>query len=349
MNFYHKMIAITGLILFICLAIRSQARDLNKEIRLQLGWRFEIGDNPDYAQPDWDDSDWEKIHVPGAWENQGFPGYDGFAWYRIRLKLPAHLENKALYLKLGYIDDVDAVYVNGKWTGQSGLFPPEYQTAYTHDRVYFLPPDRLRFGKENTIAVRVFDEQLNGGIVNGSVGIYSYPKIPLKINLSGNWKFTPGDDARWVEPDYNDSKWDVMMVPGNWEIQGYPYHDGYSCYRKQFTISDSLRPDRLILCLGLIDDADEVFFNGTRIGRTGSFPGESGGFYGNSWQQDRFYMIPPHLIRWNHANILTVRVYDYQGPGGIYDGPVGVTTKDIFVKYDRPRDSFGDFIRQILE
>ncbi len=34
-------------------------------------------------QIDFDDSKWDKITVPSSWENQGFRGYNGYAWYRV--------------------------------------------------------------------------------------------------------------------------------------------------------------------------------------------------------------------------------------------------------------------------
>ncbi|MFC1569586.1 beta galactosidase jelly roll domain-containing protein [bacterium] len=339
-----------GILLIVFFCTLSFARNLRREISLRVGWRFEIGDNMDYAEPNHDDSDWERIRVPSPWEEEGFPGYDGFAWYRIHLKLPKNLQSKSLYLKLGYIDDVDEVYVNGKFLSGSGTFPPEYQTAFDHQRVYHLPPDFLHFGEENVIAVRVYDEYLVGGIRSGSVGIYSHPMIAMKMDLSGEWLFSPGDAPEWADPNYIDNAWETMRVPSNWENQDYPYHDGYGWYRKHFSVSDTLNAYRLILVLGLIDDADEVYFNGTRIGRTGSFPAEGqGSFYGNSWQEDRFYMIPPHLIQWNEPNIIAVRVYDYQGPGGMYDGPIGLTTKDTFMKYRRNKKSLDNWLKRFFD
>jgi len=338
------------IISIVFLSAIGSARDLHREISLRVGWRFEIGDNMEYARRDFDDSDWERVRVPGSWEDEGFPGYDGYAWYRIHLRFPKSLQTKSLYIKLGYIDDVDEVYVNGKFLSGSGTFPPEYQSAFDHQRVYHLPHDFLNFGEENVIAVRVYDEYLEGGIKNGSVGIYSHPMIPMNMDLSGDWRFSPGDTHDWAAPDYEDSAWDIMRIPSNWENQDYPYHDGYGWYRKHFTVPDTLNSYRLILVLGLIDDADEVYFNGTRIGRTGTFPGEGqGNFYGNSWQEDRFYMIPPHLIQWNKLNTIAVRVYDYQGPGGIYDGPIGLTTKKVYMKYRSKKRSLSNWLEKFFD
>ena len=56
---------------------------LEKKINLATYWQFSIGDNPEWASPKYKDYNWEKIYVPAKWENEGFNGYDGFAWYRV--------------------------------------------------------------------------------------------------------------------------------------------------------------------------------------------------------------------------------------------------------------------------
>ena len=58
----------------------------------------------DFTKPNFDDSNWKRIFMPGTWEDQGFPGYDGYAWYRIRFQLPTQYNNKTLVLELGYIE-----------------------------------------------------------------------------------------------------------------------------------------------------------------------------------------------------------------------------------------------------
>ncbi len=52
----------------------------------------------------------------------------------------------------------------------SGGFPPNYVTAYDAHREYYLPKEILKEGK-NTIAIRVYDAQLEGGIIRGAVGL----------------------------------------------------------------------------------------------------------------------------------------------------------------------------------
>jgi hypothetical protein len=42
-------------------------------------WPFAIGDNIQWALPDFDDSNWETIPLPGDWRNHGYADYFGFA------------------------------------------------------------------------------------------------------------------------------------------------------------------------------------------------------------------------------------------------------------------------------
>ena len=56
---------------------------LFRTINLHKKWKFRIGDNLKWISPSYDDRSWESIKVPSTWENQGFHGYDGYAWYRL--------------------------------------------------------------------------------------------------------------------------------------------------------------------------------------------------------------------------------------------------------------------------
>src|SRR5512145_1485934 len=101
---------------------------------LKGDWLFSIGLDENWSSPSFDDSKWEKIRVPSAWEDQGFNGYNGYAFYRKKITVPASYKGRMLYLKMGYIDDVDAVYLNGHKIGSTGSFPPNYVTAYNANR-----------------------------------------------------------------------------------------------------------------------------------------------------------------------------------------------------------------------
>lgn len=311
--------------------------DMERVLDLRSGWKFAIGDDAAWARPDFDDARWDKIHVPDPWEDQGYPGYDGWAWYRTRFVLAARFRNEALFLNLGNIDDADELYVNGRFVAFTGLLPPDYISAYAETRWYYVPNEYLRFGDENIIAVRVFDNELGGGIIRGEIGLYrdKWYLVPDQ-SLRGIWKLAIGDDAKRSSIGFDDSGWMDVLVPAYWETQGLKGYDGFGWYRREFVLDPGLRSASLLLLLGKIDDDDEVWFNGKRIGRTGRMPSDDGTTYTDySYLKLRAYAIPPQLLKNGGRNVIAVRVYDIFFHGGIYAGPVGLVRTDRYRQWER--------------
>ncbi len=334
----HIFTAIVLLPLLLPGPLLAQA-ELEHVLNLRGRWKFAIGDDPAWAKPDFDDEQWDEIQVPAFWEDQGYPGYDGWAWYRTRFVLASKLRNDALYLNLGNIDDIDEVYVNGRFVGFSGKPPPDYESAYDVPRLYYLPNEYLRFGDENTIAVRVYDAEMGGGILRGEIGLYrDKAYLVPDQSLRGTWKFAIGDDPRRSSLAYDDLGWKDVLVPAYWETQGMKGYDGFGWYRREFVLDPRLRGASLLLLLGKIDDVDEVWFNGRRIGKTGHMPGEGGRIFGSeNYLTLRAYAIPSQLINSDGRNVIAVRVYDTFYHGGIYQGPVGLVRADRYRKWERPQ------------
>lgn len=327
-----------GFLLLLITTAPLKAEEWEKIFSLRGNWKFSIGDDTEWAKPDYDDSRWEEIYVPSSWENQGFYGYDGFAWYRKTFKLPknALTTNELLMsLQMGFIDDVDEVYLNGVLIGVTGAFPPDFKTAYNAYRQYLIPPNLLKYDEENVIAVRVYDSQLEGGILGGDIGIFTRTDYLMPdLSLEGNWKFHEGDNSFYKNPDLREVGWKNIIVPSSWDTQGYKYFDGFAWYRKEFTIPASLAKEHLVLLLGKIDDFDEAYLNGVKIGFTGQISDEGTSLVVGSpeWQYLRGYYIPQGLLKPDQKNVLAVRVYDGYQNGGIYEGPVG------FVKQEKYRN-----------
>src|SRR5260221_10828190 len=61
-----------------------------------------------------------------------------------------------------------------------------------------------------------------------------------------------------------------------------------------------------VLELGKLDDEDETYLNGVRVGAT------------SGWSAYRRYAVPPDALRWGAENTLAVRVTDGGGPGGFW-------------------------------
>ena len=301
-------------------------------------WRFSIGDNSEWSGVSFNDKNWSEINVPGSWEEQGYYGYDGIAWYRKTIQIPSDAKDQTLYLELGFIDDVDEVFVNGVKIGSTGSFPPHYKTAYNAHRLYLIPKQVLDMNSGNTIAVRVFDEHLEGGIISGTIRLMK-DKNPIKfdIDLQGYWKFRTSDNIEWSNlSDYSD--WKDIYVPGLWENQGFRDYDGYAWYVIQITPNKDITSEKLVLVLGKIDDIDQLYINGEFIASTGEFLGNTSSMHPSvEYRAFRGYYLPKNIFKPNVKNTIAVRVYDSGIDGGIYEGPVGIITQEKYIQYWRSR------------
>jgi sialate O-acetylesterase len=128
------------------------------------------------AQPDFDDSKWKTMTLPGRvdWHNE--QDINGAIWFRKIFEIDDPSDSYTF--EMGVVDDVDLVYVNGqKICG----------TAYnvTDGRTYPIESSILKKGK-NTIAIRVIDTG-GPGSVSGFIGIKNSKNE--SISLEGDWKF----------------------------------------------------------------------------------------------------------------------------------------------------------------
>jgi len=150
---------------------------------------------------------------------------------------------------------------------------------------------------------------------------YSRPGIFI-IGEHRAWVHVMQEDGNqaWSSPIWWRGEGDWARVPGAWEDSGpetMAEHDGFAWVRRPVRVPRAWSGD-LLLELGRIDDCDEVFFNGERVGATGTMPpvyrGESGA--------ERRYSVPEELAIPGMWNALAVRVYDEGGSGGILEGPL---------------------------
>ncbi|MCI4671314.1 MAG: glycoside hydrolase [Bacteroidia bacterium] len=291
-------------------------------------WKFNILDNPEWKEKDFQDENWEEISAAENWEKQGFEGYNGYAWYRKEVKIDPALRGKTLELYLGRIDDVDEVFVDGALVGQSGQFPPKFITAYNRERTYMLSPEQTK-NEKIQIAIRVFDAEYDGGFLSDILGFRTREDAQfMEISLEGMWKFRTTYTRGY--PQVED--WVDMYVPSTWESQGIFDYDGYATYKKEFSMSDEQANDSWVLVLGKVDDVDRTYINDILVGSTGDEDAWKGNLNGNEWLKDRAYPIPSGVLQAGN-NMLQVKVYDGLEQGGIYEGPVGLIRAEDYTSF----------------
>jgi len=119
-----KKTALMLLLIWICAVSSIHAQTFN----LQTGrepiasldglWRFHTGDNPAWANPNFDDSHWPLLRSDESWAKQGYLPYGGYEWYRFTLQVPDG--SKPLALLLTRIGTGYQVYENGVLIGSAG-------------------------------------------------------------------------------------------------------------------------------------------------------------------------------------------------------------------------------------
>jgi hypothetical protein len=221
----------------VSLALSAQQSTL---VELNGNWKFSKGDNMKWARPGFDDKKWDNAIVPTwDWEK----GYDGYGWFRKDFLLQ---EKETYFFNLGQADDDCEVYFNGVLLPLYVSRKPKNDNADTSHynqwkkyRSYYIPRKLVNAGKKNTLAIRVWDTDAEGGIRYGSVYISNtvfYNRLP--VQLEGNWLKKDGSNE-WLIGLYDNK---VVYKSEMWEYGAITEKDGgYSITLKNNSKTEHLR------------------------------------------------------------------------------------------------------------
>lgn len=156
-------------------------------------WKFILADVANAESIDFNDSEWENIHLPHSFSLPYFMWnsvYQGYGWYRKEVDIPVDWKNKNINLEFEGAFIEKEVYINGKYVGKHvGGY-----TGFNFDITIY-----LQTGK-NVIAVRVNnlhnpavaprtgDHQFSGGIYRD---VYLNVTDKLHIDVNGTFVTTP--------------------------------------------------------------------------------------------------------------------------------------------------------------
>lgn len=118
--------------------------------------------------------------------------------------------------------------------------------------------------------------------------------------------------AVWAEDTFQDDKWEEMTLPGLWETSLLPDLDGVVWFRKKIILTKEQASGAATLIAGQIDDSDQSWINGKLVGQTSQ-----------QYNALRKYKIPSGVLK-EGTNIITIRVEDTGGGGGVWGDPENV-------------------------
>ncbi len=116
------------------------------------------------------------------------------------------------------------------------------------------------------------------------------------IPLNGPWKFRTGDDPDWASPQFNDRTWGTLDIAApasandgdqgishfasGWEAHGYNGYSGFAWYR--LSVARPLAGNERLAILGpaMVDNAYQIYVNGTLLGGIGDFSQATPVIYG---------------------------------------------------------------------
>ena len=152
--------------------------------------------------------------------------------------------------------------------------------------------------------------------------------------LNGPWKFLPGDNMQYAESNYDDSGWETIdltappgahdddvglsgYIPG-WTAKGHSNYSGYAWYRLKVS-PDSLPGNHLALVAPTaVDDAYQLFINGSLAGSAGNFSGTVPIVYSI---QPRMFLLPENV---NKEKNFTIAFRVWMSPASLGPGAGGI-------------------------
>ncbi len=124
-----------------------------------------------------------------------------------------------------------------------------------------------------------------------------------------------GKEAIWAKPNHDFSSWKTMKLPQHWENAGLIDLDGILWFMTDFELDEEEAQHGIVLNLGRIDDSDDTYINGIRVG----------GMI-EKYDVIRVYPVEAGIAK-TGKNTLVIRVEDIW-----YGGGFKTPEKDFFIK-----------------
>lgn len=171
----------TAFILMSLTMLRSAAAGAQGQRYPVKEWKWSSGDDAARALPEFDDSSWQSLSLPGT-VKPGKPGT--IFWLRTSFEAPAGAPGR-----LWFLTDKGGValelYVNGEYAGSRGSLPPRFDLRATHAAAILLPSAATNGGEKVVLALRCAYKGSSASIPAYSVGDRAAQEFELGRPISG--------------------------------------------------------------------------------------------------------------------------------------------------------------------
>ncbi len=155
-----------------------------------------------WFEPKLDDASWKTVTIPGGFRELGVPETPAVCYFRRTILLPDPLPAGVATVRLGVVERMDTVEINGRFVGASAWVE--------NPRVYRIPDGTLKPGA-NVIVIRVFKTKPDGGFRSKAEDLELVLGDKARIPLAGEWKGKLSVDARPPHPlPIGFENWPVM-------------------------------------------------------------------------------------------------------------------------------------------
>ena len=186
--------AVSGLLLFPPALLRAQTFDattLRQPTELGVVWLVKTGDDPSFARPDLDDSQWTRVDTTHTLKEYFPAAHPSVVWYRLHVKVAPN--QTGLALEEYNLSSAFEIYVNGERVFESGNVSPYRPYAFAARIIRRIPDTMIATGSL-VIAMRLYVSANEW--VNSYPGYYPYNLlIGQETALSDHvWLKTIGDN-----------------------------------------------------------------------------------------------------------------------------------------------------------
>ena len=197
-------------------------------------------------------------------------------------------------------------------------------SAFTQKLPEWQDPDVMQVNREDPHATRFSFDSFERAIEGKKSASANY------MTLNGTWKFHWSDNPG-VRPqdfhrtDFDDSRWDDIEVPSNWELKGYGYpiysnipyewtlspkppeipsdHNPVGSYRRSFSLPSQWAGKQVYIHFGAVKSAFYLWVNGRKVGYSqgSKTPAE---FNITSYLDEGENLVAVEVYRWSDGSWL---------------------------------------------